>query len=158
MVRRPTFIAGVFRDFSSTIFRNDEYDTPLERYRSGAPSICRTLSLILHGLRGISNGKNASTLFLVFGSRKESNFLTVCRNDAYDTPLDSYGVGASSTCWTLYEILHGFEGIWKTVCCPRLGSGCFRVNFFDSFVRSMILIHGWIALVEALHFHVKHIL
>ena len=74
------------------------YDTPLERYLSGAPSICITLSLIPHSLRVISDIKNAATLFLIFVPRRKSNVLTVCRNDAYDTPLDAYGVVASSTC------------------------------------------------------------
>ena len=78
--------------------------------------------------------KNAATLFLVFVSRRESNFLTVCRNDTYDTPLDSYGVGASPTCWTLFKILHGFEGISKTVALPSCGQRAFLRDFF-CFVR-----------------------
>lgn len=49
-----------FRDFSQTVYQNDANDIPLERYGSGALSICRTLSLIPHGLRGISMRKKRS--------------------------------------------------------------------------------------------------
>ena len=44
-----------FMKFLQRADRNDSNHTPLERYRRGATFSCRTLSLILYGLRGISN-------------------------------------------------------------------------------------------------------
>ena len=47
--------AAVFCEFLQTAGRNDSKDMPLERYRRDATLLCRTLSLILYGLRGILN-------------------------------------------------------------------------------------------------------
>ena len=45
----------VFTNFLQTAARNDSNDTSLERYRRGATFSCRTLSLILYGLRAVLN-------------------------------------------------------------------------------------------------------
>ena len=47
--------ATVFREILQTAGRNDSIDTLLEIYQRGATFSYRTLSLILYGLRGISN-------------------------------------------------------------------------------------------------------
>ena len=40
-------------------------------------------------------------------------FLTVYRNEAYNIPLESYLLGATSPCWTLFEIPLGLRAVSK---------------------------------------------
>src|SRR4051812_918769 len=42
-----------------------------------------------------------------------------------------------SDMFNTFKILHGFEGISKTMCCPLVESGRFYVKKIDSFIRSM---------------------
>ena len=55
-----------FTKFLQTAGRNDSNDTPLERYRRDGTFSCRTHSLILYGLRAVSNLLNCGTLFFYF--------------------------------------------------------------------------------------------
>ena len=63
-----------------------------------------------------------------------SSFLTVYRNEAYNIPLESYGLGATSPCWTLFEILCGLRAVSKTV--RRMTSGSERI--FAIFSKPLI--------------------
>src|ERR1041385_3005869 len=76
--------------FAISLHLNDANYIPLEIYRSGSPSICRTLCLIRYGFERNLAAKNVHPLFFAAGSSRDS---TACLNDAYDTPLDLYGVG-----------------------------------------------------------------
>ena len=59
-------------------------------------------SVLQYSHEWTSRRKKLHALFFWYCFR--SNYLTVCRNEACNIPLKSYGLGTTSTCWTLFEI------------------------------------------------------
>ena len=91
-----------------TACRNEAKDTPLERYRRGAYFSYLLFSLFRYGLRAVLNLVNREIVFFEFFCNFWCcfcfSFWTVCRNEAYDTRLESYGRGAIFICWNVFEI------------------------------------------------------
>ena len=60
-----------------------------------------------------------------------SSFLTVCQNEACNILFKSYELGATSTSWTLFDILHGLRAVLKMVRPITSASERFLVFFLN---------------------------
>ena len=101
-------------------------------------------------------GKNCTRYFFRYCFR--SNFLTVCRNEVCNIPLKSYGLGATSTCWTLFEIPHGLRVVLKMVRPMTSGSEHFFLISSKPLVGTKEMIHRWKYIIEAHLFHIYYVL
>ena len=61
---------------------------------------------------------------------------TAGRNDSNDTPLESYGQGATFICWNIFEIPYSFKLILKIVRRRTSDSGRFLRNVYKPVCRN----------------------
>ena len=83
-----------------------------------------------------------------------SNFLTVYRNEPYNIPLESYGLDATSPCWTLFEIPRGLKAVLKMVRPMTSGSKHFFTFFSKPLVGMKQMVRCWIDIIEVYLLHI----
>ena len=146
---RPTTSGSerLFALFSKPLVRMKQMIHHWKSYRRGTSFSYLLFSLIRYGLRAVSNLLNRGILFFNFFSKFRYcfrfSFLTVCRNDACNTPLKSYGRGTTFICGNVFEISYGFKLILEIVLRTTSGSGGFSLNFCEPLVEMIQIICRW---------------